>query len=140
MNVPSHLNYDIDGVKNNCQDTNLKNALDILVTDINKLSGALPVCEDGFHGKNKNNVIYQIYDSFSKIIGTSYNNKNNLYSLLQETEDLINSDYTKAVNDRNELDRLIEEERRRQEEERRRQEEERRKAEEEKKQQSATKK
>ena len=131
MIVPSYLNYDIDGVIDRCQDKSLKNSLEALVADVNTLSNNLPQVEDGFHGKSTNNVIFKIYYNFSKIIGDSYNNKNSFYSLLKDTEDLINSDYTKSVNDKNELQRLIEEEIRRQEEERRRQEEERKRQEEE---------
>lgn len=131
MNIPSHLRYDIDGVIDHCKDSNLRNSLESLVSDINTLSNNLPQCEEGFHGKKTNNVIYAIYNSFSKIIGTTPMDRNSLSDILRETEDLINSDYNKSINDKNELQRLIEEERRRQEEERRRQEEERRRAEEE---------
>ena len=119
MYVPNHLNYDINGVINKCKNKYIQTDIDYLVSDINKLVESLKVCENSFHGKGKSNVIYNIYNDLSSLIGNDYYRRG-LKNIIRDTVSVVNNDYQIACRDRNELDRLIEEERRRQEEEERR--------------------
>lgn len=137
MIVPSRLNYNMDGVMNNCSSKALASNIDELCYDLNELVKELNTCEKNYHGKGSKNVIYTIYNNIGCIIGDyNYGYK----QLVSDTVNVIDSDYNSARNDKAELQRMIEEERRRQEEERRRREEEERKRREEEEKKSNPKK